>query len=98
MLVKDDIPFKTLISKWEAECISCGPGTIDLKLSDLESQIDFKEDLKDFLGDQIRKLSNSDTVLSGAYLQSKLKVPGVVFSDYPSSRLLETITKLKSML
>lgn len=89
---------RSIAGGWERSWKYYGPGVLDLELDSIASDSVKKAEFVELLGD----LENSYLVPEGVWpadtVNQRWGVKGVKFSDYPSSRLLEAVAKIRALI
>lgn len=88
----------TILSEWKRDLEGYGPGTIDLKISEIGSSDAAKSDLICLLTAISEKADKYGKTIPAAVLNERCAPQGVKFHDFSVPLIKEAIARLKALL
>jgi len=88
----------TILSKWKRDLEGYGPGTIDLKISEMGSSDAAKSDLVSLLTAISEKADLYGKTVPAAVLNERCAPQGIKFYDFPVPLIKAAIARLKGLL
>ena len=87
-----------IVDLWRQIPHAHGPGTIDLQLSELVSMPVAAPEFVELTHRSERLIERAGDPIPAGVANGRWRVPGVKFSDYESSRLVDTLARLRGLL